>query len=29
MLGWHARIGVREGVGQTVDWLRGRIGQHA
>ena len=26
MLGWKARIGVREGIGQTVDWLRGRVG---
>ena len=22
MLGWRARIGVREGLKQTVDWLR-------
>ena len=26
MLGWRARIGVREGVAQTADWLRGRVG---
>ena len=25
MLGWEARIGVHEGVGQTVDWLRERL----
>ncbi len=24
-LGWEARIGVREGVAQTVDWLRERV----
>ncbi len=29
MLGWRARIGVREGVGQTVDWLRDRLAQRA
>jgi UDP-glucose 4-epimerase len=29
MLGWRARIGVRDGVAQTVDWLRASIGQHA
>ncbi len=29
MLGWRARIGVREGIAQTVDGLRGRIGQRA
>jgi UDP-glucose 4-epimerase len=23
LLGWEARIGVREGIGQTVEWLRG------
>ncbi|MEA2289886.1 MAG: UDP-glucose 4-epimerase [Solirubrobacteraceae bacterium] len=27
MLGWQARIGVREGIAQTVEWLRGRIEQ--
>jgi UDP-glucose 4-epimerase len=25
VLGWEARIGVREGVAQTVDWLRSRV----
>jgi nucleoside-diphosphate-sugar epimerase len=25
ILGWEARIGVREGVAQTVDWLRPRV----
>ncbi len=25
LLGWEARIGVTEGVGQTVEWLRGRV----
>jgi UDP-glucose 4-epimerase len=25
VLGWEARIGVREGVAQTVDWLRTRV----
>jgi nucleoside-diphosphate-sugar epimerase len=29
MVGWQARIGVREGIAQTVDWLRGRIEQPA
>jgi UDP-glucose 4-epimerase len=29
LLGWKARIGVREGVRQTVDWLRGVVGQTA
>ncbi|MCD6727139.1 MAG: hypothetical protein LT070_07860, partial [Solirubrobacteraceae bacterium] len=24
-LGWEARIGVREGIAQTVDWLRERV----
>src|SRR3712207_6140391 len=24
LLGWKARIGVREGIAQTVDWLRQR-----
>ncbi len=24
LLGWEARIGVREGIGQTVEWLRGQ-----
>jgi UDP-glucose 4-epimerase len=26
MLGWEARIGVRDGIAQTVEWLRGRLG---
>jgi UDP-glucose 4-epimerase len=25
VLGWEARIGVRDGVAQTVDWLRARV----
>jgi UDP-glucose 4-epimerase len=25
LLGWESRIGVREGVAQTVDWLRGAL----
>jgi nucleoside-diphosphate-sugar epimerase len=25
LLGWEARIGLEDGVAQTVDWLRGRI----
>jgi UDP-glucose 4-epimerase len=25
LLGWQSRIGVREGVAQTVDWLRGAL----
>ena len=25
MLGWEARIGVRDGIAQTVDWLRERL----
>jgi len=25
VLGWEARIGVREGIAQTVDWLRARL----
>jgi UDP-glucose 4-epimerase len=29
LLGWKARIGVREGIRQTVDWLRGYVGQPA
>jgi UDP-glucose 4-epimerase len=29
LLGWRARIGVREGVGQTVDWLREVVGRPA
>jgi nucleoside-diphosphate-sugar epimerase len=29
LLGWKAQIGVREGIRQTVDWLRGVVGQHA
>ena len=26
LLGWQARIGVRDGIGQTVEWLRGVVG---
>jgi len=26
LLGWRARIGVREGIRQTADWLRGVVG---
>jgi UDP-glucose 4-epimerase len=26
LLGWRARIGVRDGVAQTVQWLRGELG---
>src|SRR3954465_2475744 len=29
VLGWRAGIGGREGTGETVDWLRGVVGQHA
>jgi UDP-glucose 4-epimerase len=29
ILGWQARIGVREGIAQTAEWLRGRIEQPA
>jgi nucleoside-diphosphate-sugar epimerase len=29
LLGWRASIGVREGVRQTVEWLRGVVGQPA
>jgi nucleoside-diphosphate-sugar epimerase len=29
LLGWRAKIGVREGIGQTVEWLRGYVQQHA
>jgi UDP-glucose 4-epimerase len=25
VLGWESRIGVREGVAQTIDWLRGKL----
>ncbi|HSD76447.1 MAG TPA: GDP-mannose 4,6-dehydratase, partial [Solirubrobacteraceae bacterium] len=25
LLGWEARIGVEEGIAQTVDWLRERV----
>jgi nucleoside-diphosphate-sugar epimerase len=25
LLGWESRIGVREGVAQTIDWLRGAL----
>ena len=28
LLGWRARIGVREGIRQTADWLRGVVGEH-
>jgi nucleoside-diphosphate-sugar epimerase len=24
VLGWKARIGVREGLASTIEWLRGR-----
>ena len=27
VLGWEAQIGVREGVAQTVDWLRTRVSE--
>ncbi|MEA2226791.1 MAG: UDP-glucose 4-epimerase [Solirubrobacteraceae bacterium] len=27
ILGWQARIGVRDGIAQTAEWLRGRIEQ--
>ena len=29
LLGWRARIGVREGIRQTVEWLRDVVGQPA
>jgi len=29
VLGFEARIGVREGIAQTVEWLRGEIGEPA
>ena len=29
LLGWRARIGVREGIRETVDWLRGYVGAPA
>src|SRR5919202_426350 len=29
LLGWRARIGVREGIRETVEWLRGYVGQPA
>ena len=29
LLGWRARIGVREGIRQTVDWLREHVGRPA
>ena len=29
LLGWKARIGVREGIAQTVEWVRDRLGQPA
>jgi nucleoside-diphosphate-sugar epimerase len=25
LLGWEARIGVEEGIAQTVEWLRERV----
>jgi nucleoside-diphosphate-sugar epimerase len=25
LLGWEARIGIEDGVAQTVDWLRGQV----
>ncbi len=28
LLGWEAQIGVREGIAQTVDWLRGVVGEN-
>jgi UDP-glucose 4-epimerase len=29
LLGWRAQIGVRDGIRQTVEWLRGHVGQPA
>src|ERR687885_340337 len=29
LLGWRARIGVRDGIRQTVEWLRGVVGRPA
>ena len=29
LLGWRAQIGVREGIRQTADWLRGVVGPAA
>jgi nucleoside-diphosphate-sugar epimerase len=29
LLGWEARIGVREGIAQTATWLRAVEGVHA
>jgi len=29
LLGWRARIGVREGIRETVEWLRGVVEQRA
>jgi len=29
VLGWEARIGVEDGIGMTVDWLRGVLGASA
>jgi UDP-glucose 4-epimerase len=29
LLGWEARIGVHEGIAQTVAWLRDRVGAAA
>jgi nucleoside-diphosphate-sugar epimerase len=26
LLGWEAKIGVRQGIRQTVDWLRTQVG---
>ncbi len=28
LLGWRAQIGVRQGIRQTADWLRGVVGEH-
>jgi nucleoside-diphosphate-sugar epimerase len=29
LLGWEARIGLEEGIAQTVEWLRGRVAASA
>ena len=29
LLGWEARIDLREGIAQTVEWLRARMAQPA
>jgi nucleoside-diphosphate-sugar epimerase len=29
LLGWRARIGLEDGIAQTVEWLRGRVGSAA